>query len=203
MNMLFQWKKYLIPVLVSLLVLSGCSREPSFVDKKWILISHEQRDKNNIKVPVTDYHLTFSDSFNREFDYHLTFYGSFNFVDIEGGCRPGFFKYRIKNNRLRIYNPYTDSFEHMDWCYAMIINSILESGMIYSIEGSTLTLTSYDGKLHKQLTFSETKNYQRISFLKLLGLQILYLVSSYPYIVLPGVIALIVWLVRRKRGNVR
>jgi hypothetical protein len=185
MNMLFQWKKYLIPVLVSLLLLSGCSPKLPFVDKKWILTSYEQRGNKTIK--------------ETGIDYQLTFYDPFNIVKIEGGCRPGIFKYLTNNNRIRIYNPDAySSFEHMDRCFAMIVRSTLESGMKYSLEGSTLTLTSYDGKHHKQLVFSETKNYQHLSFLKLLGLQILFMVLSNPYIVLAGIVALIVWVVRRK-----
>jgi hypothetical protein len=184
MNKLFQWNQYLIPVLASLLLLNGCNSESEFVDRKWILTSYEQRGEKNIS--------------GKDINYQLTFY--YSFVKVESNCRTQSHQYLIKNNRLRFYPVSGDA--HMDRCYAMIhntlISSILESGMKYSLEGSKLTLTSYDGKHHKQLIFSETKNYQRLSFFKLLGLQILYMVSGSPYIVLAGVVALIIWLVRRK-----
>ncbi len=196
----FKWYQWLVLVLLLALFASVFIPQPSFVGKTWALSSYKLADGiAPLKLDSHKLHLMSDD--------YLAFYSLFNLVEIRTSCRRGFLKFKIRDNRLRIYDSIHSGDQHMDRCAEFPTLSekdyrsldLLRSSN-YSIQNGKLilTLTSYYKENQgDQLIFSEIKTYPRRWFPYLIGQQILVLlnlIGLFPTLL--GLFILIIMLIR-------
>lgn len=199
----FKWYQWIVFVLLLILFVSAFKPQPSFVGKTWVLSSYSYRlvddTENSLKL--------YSHKLHFKSDDYLTFYSLFNLVEIHTSCRRGFLKFKIRDNRLRIYDSIHSGDQHMERCAEFPTLSkkdyrsldLLRSS-IYSVQNGKLilTLTSYYKENQgDQLIFSEIKTYPRRWFPYLIGQQILVLlnlIGVFPTLL--GLFVLIIMLIR-------